>query len=147
MIIWNFINSKDFLILLNKGGEVNKIPSRLNYIWQRNKIIFYIVTTVIYLVLIVSEFFVTSNMSILDRSDIRIKTSIIFMLILIVNLVALLSIKYLYKNFKIFKIFLDKRKDSLIISKLLKVIEYYTRYHKYIIKSNNKKNKRRKNNV
>ena len=147
MIIWNFINSKDFLILLNKGGEVNKIPSRLNYIWQRNKIIFYIVTTVIYLVLIVSEFFVTSNMSILDRSDIRIKTSIIFMLILIVNLVVLLSIKYLYKNFKVLKRFLDKRKDSLIISKLIKVIEYYTRYHKYIIKANNKNNKRRKNNV
>jgi len=147
MIIWNFINSKDFLILLNKGVEVNEIPSRLNYIWQRNKIIFYIVTTVIYLVLIVSEFFVTSNMSILDRSDIRMKTSIIFMLILIVILVAFLSIKYLYKNFKILKRFLDKRKDSLIISKLIKVIEYYTRYHKYVIKANNKKNKRRKNNV
>lgn len=69
------------------------------------------------------------------------------MLILIVNLVVLLSIKYLYKNFKVLKRFLDKRKDSLIISKLIKVIEYYTRYHKYIIKANNKKNKRRKNNV
>lgn len=142
MIIWNFINSKDFLTLLNKGEEVSKIPKKLNYIWQRNKLIFYLVTTLIYLVLIISGLFEEKGISVLDRANIRLKTFGLFMMALIFVFVIVLSLIYLYNHFKMLRRIVDKRKDNRFFSKLIKVIEFYTYYHKYIINLNTKKNKR-----
>ena len=136
MIIWNFINSKDFLTLLNKGEEVSKIPKKLNYIWQRNKLIFYLVTTLIYLVLIISGLFEEKGISVLDRANIRLKTFGLFMMALIFVFVIVLSLIYLYNHFKMLRRIVDKRKDNRFFSKLIKVIEFYTYYHKYIINLN-----------
>lgn len=147
MIIWNFINSKDFLTLLNKGEEVSKIPKKLNYIWQRNKVIFYLVTTLIYLVLIISGLFEKDDISVLDRANIRLKTFALFMMALICVFVIVLSLIYLYSHFEMLKRMVDKRKDNWFFSKLIKVIEFYTYYHKYVIKLNTKKNKRSKSHV
>ena len=147
MIIWNFINSKDFLTLLNKGEEVSKIPKKLNYIWQRNKVIFYLVTTLIYLVLIISGLFEKDDISVLDRANIRLKTFALFMMALIFVFVIVLSLIYLYSHFDMLKRMVDKRKDNWFFSKLIKVIEFYTYYHKYVIKLNTKKNKRSKSHV
>lgn len=126
MIIWNFINSKDFVTLLNKGEEVSKIPKKLNYIWQRNKLIFYLVTTLIYLVLIISGLFEEKGLSVLDRANIRLKTFGLFMMALIFVFVIVLSLIYLYNHFEMLRRIVDKRKDNWFFSKLVKVIEFYT---------------------
>ena len=48
LVLWNYINSREFLIFLNKGDTKINIPAKLEYRWQVNKIISYIVTFIIY---------------------------------------------------------------------------------------------------
>jgi hypothetical protein len=41
LVLWNYINSREFLIFLNKGDTKIDIPAKLEYRWQVNKIISY----------------------------------------------------------------------------------------------------------
>ncbi len=143
MIIWNFINSKDFLVLFNKGKEIDKVPKKLNYIWQRNKIVFYIVTTLIYLVLIISGSFENDKMSILDRANVRIITLALFMIAIVFIFLLILLLKYLFNQNKMLQKIVNKRKESWFFIKLANIINFYFKYHKYIISLNNKKRYRR----
>lgn len=143
MIIWNFINSKDFLVLFNKGKEIYKVPKKLNYIWQRNKIVFYIVTTLIYLVLIISGSFENDKMSILDRANVRIITLALFMIAIVFIFLLILLLKYLFNQNKMLQKIVNKRKESWFFIKLANIINFYFKYHKYIISLNNKKRYRR----
>ncbi|OFN54251.1 MULTISPECIES: hypothetical protein [Streptococcus] len=143
MIIWNFINSKDFLTLFNKGTEIDKVPKKLNFIWQRNKIVFYIVTTLIYLVLIISGSFENNKMSILDRANVRITTLALLMMAIVFIFVVILLLKYLFSHNKMLQKFVKGRKENWFFIKLASIIEFYLKYHKYIISLNNKNKYRR----
>ena len=96
---------------------------------------------------IISGLFEKDDISVLDRANIRLKTFALFMMALICVFVIVLSLIYLYSHFEMLKRMVDKRKDNWFFSKLIKVIEFYTYYHKYVIKLNTKKNKRSKSHV
>lgn len=67
LALWNYLNSKDFLILLRKGKTIGAIPPKLEYLWQRNKILAHISTVIFYISLIISSFFEKEKKDILEN--------------------------------------------------------------------------------
>lgn len=75
LVLWNYINSREFLIFLNKGDTKIDIPAKLEYRWQVNKIISYIATFIIYLSLLFSSVLIEkSNSTFFERGTMRFYT-------------------------------------------------------------------------
>lgn len=75
LVLWNYINSREFLIFLNKGDIKINIPAKLEYIWQVNRIISYIVTFIIYFSLLFSSVLIEkSNSTFFERGTMRFYT-------------------------------------------------------------------------
>ena len=75
LVLWNYINSREFLIFLNKGDTKIDIPAKLEYRWQVNKIISYIVTFIIYFSLLLSSVLIEkSNSTFFERGTMRFYT-------------------------------------------------------------------------
>ena len=75
LVLWNYINSREFLIFLNKGDTKINIPAKLEYIWQVNRIISYIVTFIIYFSLLFSSVLIEkSNSTFFERGTMRFYT-------------------------------------------------------------------------
>ena len=75
LVLWNYINSREFLIFLNKGDTKINIPAKLEYRWQVNKIISYIVTFIIYFSLLFSSVLIEkSNSTFFERGTMRFYT-------------------------------------------------------------------------
>ncbi|HEL1550853.1 hypothetical protein [Streptococcus suis] len=95
--IWNYINSKDFIIYLRKGKTINNIPRKLEYVWQRNKFFVNLGTIVFYISLAISSLFEKDYKSLnfnilLERANIRIYSMMVLSIIL--ALVYLFSFIY-----------------------------------------------------
>lgn len=108
--LFNYINSKDFIIFLRIGKSIDKVPETLENIWQRNKFIVYFSAVILYLSLLIASFKEKNmDMSILDKAQHRLTilsiVLLIFMLIILFVLVLLktsknkflLPIKYFLK--------------------------------------------------
>gem|GEM_PF-9969 len=75
LVLWNYINSREFLIFLNKGDTKIDIPAKLEYRWQVNKIVSYIVTFIIYFSLLFSSVLIEkSNSTFFERGTVRFYT-------------------------------------------------------------------------
>lgn len=75
LVLWNYINSREFLIFLNKGDTKINIHAKLEYIWQVNRIISYIVTFIIYFSLLFSSVLIEkSNSTFFERGTMRFYT-------------------------------------------------------------------------
>lgn len=138
LMIWNFINSKDFLSFQLRGYEIKKVPESLNFKWHKNRLAGYCITTVIYIVLIISNFFEKEGMSIIDRANVRLYTIIGGILILLVLVIIFSLMSYLYgKNDRV-KNIVDELKKHQIYIKTMEIILPSNKYLK-IIDINRKK--------
>lgn len=54
LVLWNYMNSKDFLTLIRKGKKLDKIPAKIEYIWQRNNFLSYIFVIMLYITFLIS---------------------------------------------------------------------------------------------
>lgn len=132
LMIWNFINSKDFLSFQLRGYEIKKVPESLNFKWHKNRLAGYCITTVIYIVLIVSNFFEKKGMSIIDRANVRLYTVIGGILILLVLVIIFSLMSYLYgKNDRV-KNIVDELKKHQIYIKTMEIILPSNKYLKIL---------------
>ena len=75
LVLWNYMNSREFLIFLNKGDTKINIPAKLEYIWQENRIISDLVTFIIYFSLLFSSVLIEkSNSTFFERGTMRFYT-------------------------------------------------------------------------
>lgn len=140
LVIWNFVNSEEILVLLSKGKEINDIPESWRYVWNRNKIASYVITTYIYLALIISKYFESEKMSVLDRANIRVNTLAILMLILTLFYIMYHGLKYLGKNNKKLYNFLSNLSKE---SPFIQIVSFFNFFKQYKIFVNyNKKEKK-----
>ncbi|HFI0424418.1 TPA: hypothetical protein ACGOWZ_000994 [Streptococcus suis] len=86
--IWNYINSKDFILYLRKGKSAEKIPEKLEYQWQKNKFFVNLGTIIFYISLAISSIFEKNNMSIVDRANPRVYS--------LLGLLVFLALSYLF---------------------------------------------------
>lgn len=54
LVLWNYMNSKNFLTLIRKGKKLDKIPAKIEYIWQRNNFLSYIFVIMLYITFLIS---------------------------------------------------------------------------------------------
>ncbi|QGU80057.1 hypothetical protein BSR19_02470 [Streptococcus salivarius] len=88
LALWHYINSKDFIRFLRNGKDITRIPTKLEYIWQRNRLFATIATIIFYISLIISSFFEKECMTFYERSVPRIYS--------LTGLIVFLSIIYLF---------------------------------------------------
>lgn len=55
LVLWNYMNSKNFLTLIRKGKKLDKIPAKIEYIWQRNNFLSYIFVIMLYITFLISS--------------------------------------------------------------------------------------------
>ncbi|MDO4667087.1 MAG: hypothetical protein Q4A90_04540 [Streptococcus sp.] len=126
LLIWNFINSKEFWSFLMKGKEIKEVPDELNYKWLKNKLIAYGLTFYIYLILLFSNLFETKDMKILDKANIRITTFGCSM-----GFVVLIMFLYIaYRVFGVKNKKLNKWTDGLVLKiKNCKKYQFYQKQY------------------
>ena len=88
LALWNYINSKNFIRFLRNGKDITRIPTKLEYIWQRNRLFATIATIIFYISLIISSFFEKECMTFYERGVPRIYS--------LTGLIVFLSIIYLF---------------------------------------------------
>lgn len=134
LLLWNYINSKDFLILLNKGLIVENIPPSLELRWQKNRLMAYVVTVITYLTFIISSFFEKKDMEISEKAIIRI---VVFGITLFILVIIYILIQYVFDRRKSKKRnFLDNVLNWLGIRKYIDKISDYVDLHKKVILDN-----------
>ena len=72
LVLWNYINSKDFLVFLRNGKNIKDPPLKLEYVWQRNKLFANMGTVIFYISLVISSFFEKECMTFIERAVPRI---------------------------------------------------------------------------
>lgn len=141
LVIWNFVNSEEILVLLSKGKEINHIPKSWRYVWKRNKIASYVITTYIYLALIISKYFESEGMSVLDRANIRVNILALLMFILTLFYIMYHGLKYLGKNNKKIYNFLSNLSKESPFIQMIGAVKFY-KQHKIFVNIDNKKEKK-----
>lgn len=126
--IWNYINSREFLIFLNKGDTKINIPAKLEYRWQVNKIISYIVTFIIYFSLLLSSVLIEkSNSTFFERGTMRFYT--FFGTAVVIILLYVFSKFYFSRNNSLSHNFIGKLfikiGDFICLYKLDKFVDLY----------------------
>ncbi|UOC11620.1 hypothetical protein [Streptococcus equinus] len=140
LVIWNFVNSEEILVLLSKGKEINHIPKSWRYVWKRNKIASYVITTYVYLALIISKYFESEGMSVLDRANIRVNTLSLLMLGLVCICIIYHGLKHLWNNNKKIR---DCLSNKLRVSPFIQIVSFFNFFKQYKIFVNyNKKEKK-----
>lgn len=88
LVLWNYINSKDFLVFLRNGKDIKNVPLKLEYLWQRNKLFANMGTVVFYISLVISSFFEKECMTFIERAIPRIYS--------LTGITVFLSVVYLF---------------------------------------------------
>lgn len=86
--IWNYINSKAFILYLRKGKSAERIPNKLEYQWQKNNFFVNLGTIIFYISLAISSIFERNNMSIVARANPRVYS--------LLGLLVFLALAYLF---------------------------------------------------
>lgn len=128
LVLWNYMNSREFLIFLNKGDTKIDIPAKLEYRWQVNKIISYVATFILYLSLIFSSVLIEkSNSTFFERGTMRFYT--FFGIIVVIILIYAFSRFYFSRNNSLSHNFIGKLfikiGDFLCLSKLDNFVDLY----------------------
>ncbi|KXT76597.1 hypothetical protein [Streptococcus sp. DD12] len=133
LVIWKFINSNDILVLYFKGREIKHIPRRLRYRWKVNELIGYIITSALYVILLISSVFESNNISIEARANIRIYTFLFFSItVSIIFAIVYYILKFCSDKFKL--CFLIKVRKTL--GKIFPVYTYTKLYNESKKKEN-----------
>ena len=76
LTIWNYVNSIEFVILLRKGKNLSSenIPNKVHYMWQRNKILGYILSVLLFASLLIADSLENACIVSLDQINLRILT-------------------------------------------------------------------------
>jgi hypothetical protein len=96
LVLWNYINSKDFLVFLRNGKDIKNVPLKLEYIWQRNKLFANIGTMLFYFSLIISSYFEKQNPRSFEEYLNNGATRVYSMLSLVVLLMVLFGLIFGY---------------------------------------------------
>lgn len=96
IILWNFINSEDFLMYLRGGKKIENVPKELKYKWSINKFVIYIFTFLFYFSLIISSFFEKKSPCSFEDYLSNGATRVYSMLFLVVSAIILFSILFGY---------------------------------------------------
>lgn len=128
LVLWNYINSREFLIFLNKGDTKINIPAKLEYIWQVHRIISYIVTFIIYFSLLLSSILIEkSNSTFFERGTMRFYT--FFGTAVVIILLYVFSKFYFSRNNSLSHSFIGKLfikiGDFICLYKLDKFVDLY----------------------
>lgn len=100
LVLWNYINSKDFLVFLRNGKNIKNPPFKLEYVWQRNKLFANMGTVIFYISLVISSFFEKESMTFIDRAVPRIYSLAgITVVLSVVYLFLLLYFAFSYGNY------------------------------------------------
>ncbi|MBP2622833.1 hypothetical protein [Streptococcus oricebi] len=95
MVLWNFINSKEFLELIHKGRKIVKVPRKFSYTWKRNRLVAYLSTFLLYIAFIFSSFFENEKMSAFYKGSLRIQTFVyMFVIGTFISIFCLLYYKF-----------------------------------------------------
>lgn len=126
--IWNYLNSKDFILYIRKGKSISSIPSGLEFKWQRNKLFATLGTVIFYCSLVVSSFFEHEKMSWMDRINPRLY-SILGLTVFLALSYSFVLIYYLTLNSRFEKNFFMKLilwcGEKLRLNKLERTIDLY----------------------
>lgn len=100
LALWNYINSKDFLVFLRNGKNIKNAPLKLEYVWQRNKLFANMGTVIFYISLVISSFFEKECMTFIERAVPRIYSLTgITVFLSFVYLFLLIYFAFSYRNY------------------------------------------------
>lgn len=105
--IWNYVNSIEFVILLRKGKNlsIENIPNKVHYMWQRNKILGYILSVLLFASLLIADSLENACIVSLDQINLRILTFAV--LSTFVAVLYLISVSFLRPQKKTINTIID----------------------------------------